>query len=216
MPIVSKRSMVGGTAAAYYASKNGIVMLRGNEARVITETVLSKTDFQKLRPNTMIGGMQDNYYYGFCEQVAFRFRTPETENVDDQNITYTHLSDRPQAVWTSPQGDLYLAVGREISQWNAGNRLRQALWRSSVVYSPRRIAYSTAAFVPEAGTKTLEGQLEVEFKGEKGSYTRKVYDEDPIRLPNWFNVLFVQMELRGTAEVTEAAMATTIPALIAA
>jgi hypothetical protein len=216
MPIVSKRSMVAGTAGAYYASKNGLVMLRGQESRVFTETALSKTDWQKLRPNTMIGGMQDNYYFGFAENVAIRFRTPEADNIDPENVTYSHLSDRPQAVWTSEEGNLYLAVGAEISQWNAGARLRPYLWRSGIAYSPRRVAYSAAAFVPPEGSSTLGGQLEVDFISEKGTYTRKVFDENPVRLPNWYNVLFTQMELRGTAEITEAAVATTIPALIAA
>lgn len=211
MPIVSKRSMVAGTAGAYFATKNGVVFLQGQTARVISEAVLSKTDFQKLRPNTMIGGVQDNYYFGFTEVAAIKLRTPEPENLDPENIMYTQLSDRPDGAWTSPEGNLFLLFGREIKQWNASNRLRQYLWRSTRVDSPRRIAYSSSKVERESG-----GTLEIEYISDKGNYTRRLDDSDPARLPNWFSVLDVQMEHRGTAEVTESSIATTIPALVAA
>lgn len=211
MPIQNPRSMAASTAAAYFATKNGLAMVRGNEAKLISQTNISKEQWQALRPNRMHGICHENFYHGYSDSNAVRFRLPEIENIDEQDVTYTELSDRPVGMWESPEGELYLSFENRVEQWNAGAIFIPYLWRSTAAFSSRRAAHTAGQVEREKA-----GDLVVDFISEKGTFTRQVDGVEVFRLPNWFNSLFIQVELRGTAEVNEITAGTTIPALMAA
>lgn len=203
LPIISTRSMVAGSGAAYYSSTDGLVALAGTQARVISEAVWSKEQWQKLHPNRMLGAIQDGYYFGFSDNYGFRLRTAETEHIDPAKDALTELSDRPQALWRSREGYLYLAIGGEIFQWDGGARYRPWTYRSTEYVFGRK--------TPIAGAYALferKGDLTVSLITELGTHTQKVLDSNIFRAPNWMQVAELAFELTGTAEIKEIAAGT--------
>lgn len=203
LPIISTRGMVAGTSAVYYPTTDGLVALSGTSARVISEAVWSKEQWQKIRPNRLIGAILNNYYFGFTDIYGFRLRTVDTEHIDPAKNALTEISDRPQSLWVSTEGYLYMAIGGQIKEWNTGNRQRPYTWRSTEYVFGRRSPVAAAyAFIER------KGQLNVKLITDKGSYSREIVNSDLFRVPNWMQVGELAFELTGTAEVKEIAAGT--------
>lgn len=144
LPITSARSMVAESGVCYYASTNGLVGIVGQTAKLVSQSHLSASDWQKLHPNLMIGAWRDGYYHGYTDVEGIRFRSPEPEFANLQDIAYTNLSERPSAVWRDDDGELYYAIGREIFQWNAGDRYKEYTWESTPMFHPRLTSLTVA------------------------------------------------------------------------
>jgi hypothetical protein len=200
MPIVSPRSMVAGSGVCFYASNDGLVALAGTQARVVSEQVWSRKQWQALRPNRIIGALLDNYYFGFSDIYGFRLRTSEVEHIDPAKNALTEISDRPQALWLSPQGYLYMAVGGDVLEWNTGDRLRKYRYQNTEFFFGRRS--NIAAAYAEIETP---GPLEMTLLTDRGDYTDNVLDSQVFRTPNWMRVEQLAFEVRGTAEIKELA-----------
>jgi transposase-like protein len=203
MPIVGGRSMAAGSGLAYYASEDGLVALAGAAARVVSEQLWSKEQWQKLHPNLMIGAIFDGFYFGFSDVYGFRLKTTEPEHFDKPETALTRLSDRPKAMWVSPDGFLYMAIGTAIERWNAGDRWRPYLWICTEMIWARRTSLSAAYAVIRQ-----PGALEITHVTDRGDYARTVVNDDLFRLPDWMSVATTKIKLRGTAEVTEFATGT--------
>ena len=200
MPLVSPRSMVSGSGVCFYASDDGLVALSGTQARVVSEQVWSRKQWQALHPNRIIGALHNNYYFGFSDVVGFRLRTSETEHIDPAKNALTELSDRPQALWLSPQGYLYMAVGGQILEWNTGDRFRRYRYRNTEFFFGRRT--NIAGAYAEIETP---GPLEMNLITDRGEYSDNVLNSQVFRTPNWMRIESLAFEVSGTAEIKELA-----------
>jgi len=203
MPITNVRSMAAGSGVAYYASDDGLIALSGTSARVSSEQLWSKKQWQKLHPNLMIGAILDGHYFGFSDVYGFRLKTVEPEHFDKPQTALTQLSDRPKALWTSPDGFLYMAFGNSIERWNDGNRWRPYLWISNDMLWARRTSLSAAYAMIR-----MPGPLEITHITDRGDYARVVVNDNLFRLPDWMSVASTKIKFVGTAEVTEFATGT--------
>ena len=65
---VSKRSLVSMGFGVMYASPDGLVLVGGPEgASMVTKNVLSREQWQALKPESILGACHDNKYYGFYD-----------------------------------------------------------------------------------------------------------------------------------------------------
>jgi hypothetical protein len=200
LPCVSKRSMVADSGMIYYASTEGLVSITGTAVRVISQTHLSARDWQALHPNLMIGAWRNGYYHGYSDNAGIRFRSLEGEFARPEDIIYTQLSERPQALWRADDGELYYAIGDEIYQWNAGDRFKDYHWRSTRIYFPRRTTLTTAMLE----WPKLSGRLEFTMYTDYGAVQQRGVDESSeIRLTGAANAAFVAFEFKGTREVAQ-------------
>lgn len=206
LPCLSKRSMVADTSAAYYASKDGLVVLGGSEAKIISQSRMTERDWQALRPNKMIGHIRNGYYHGYTDVEGIRFRTVDQEYATIQEIGYTNLSERPSAMWRGEAGELYYAEGREIFEWNAGDRFRDYTYRCADVTFPRRTALTVGA-VNRARTGRLTFSLITDY-GEV--FKRQVDHPEFFRIDGGQNARIAAVEIKGTAEVFEITAGTSL------
>jgi len=197
--------MCSGAGAAYFSSLDGLIALSGTQQRVITEELMSKDQWRSLHPNRMIGAVHDGHYLGFSDNAGFRMRTAEQEHTDQRTAMLTNLSDRPDAIWLSDHGSLYMAKGALVSQWNAGNVLRPYKWCSTEFTWARRTSL-TADYVQ---FDTL-GPVTVTIKTDKGQYSQQPLNNEIMRLPNWMSVTETQVCIEGTGEITEFAIGTSV------
>jgi hypothetical protein len=211
LPCLNRRSMAAGSGACYYASLDGLVALSGTQARVISEEILSKKQWQAWHPNRMIGVVYDGFYMGFSDVIGFRMRTAQPEHIDARTAMLTLLSDRPNALWLSDHGSLYMANENIVSQWNAGNTLRPYHWCSTEFQWARRTALGASYLLQDD-----VGPVQVTLVTEKGDYSFSPLDEDAHPLPTWLNVVETAVCFDGTGEVTEFSIGTTIKETIRA
>lgn len=206
LPCVSKRSMVADTNSAYYASTDGLVALAGGEAKIISQSRLSERDWQELRPNRMIGHVRKGYYHGYTDVAGIRFRTIDQEHATINEIGYTNLSERPFGLWRHPDGELYYSEGTKIFKWNAGDRLREYTWQASLTKFQRRTALTAAQLDRAKG-----GRAQFTLITDYGRiFTRQVDHSSYFRIKGKQNAAFASVEIKGTAEVFEYSLATSI------
>jgi len=206
LPCVSARSMAADTSAAYYSSKDGLVVLAAGQAKLISQARLTERDWQALRPNKMIGHVRKGYYHGYTDIEGVRIRTLDEEFATIQEIGYTNLSERPAALWTSLDGELYYAVGREVFHWNGGDRFRDYTWQCSDVTFPRRTSLNTARV-----NRANSGRLRFALITDSGRvFERQVDHGDFFRIKGGQNSHIAAVELKGTAEIFELTVGTSL------
>lgn len=205
LPCISKASMVAASGGAYYASDDGLVAIAGQNSRVVSESLFSKQDWQKLRPNKMKGALLDGFYFGITDVAGIRLKTNEAEHIDDAKASLTRLSDRPDVMWRSPEGFLYMAQGNVISQWDGAATLRTYTWRNVRQHMPRSTSLNAAG-----ASMGIPGNVTVDHISEKGTFTRNVWQTMDYRLPVWFSVREMQFEFRGTGEIKQAEVGTSV------
>jgi hypothetical protein len=149
----------------------------------------------------------DGHYFGFSDNAGFRLRTAEQEHSDARTAMLTYLSDRPSAIWGSDHGSLYIAAGGIVSQWDAGNRFRPYHWECTQFQWARRTSLcANYVLWGDSG----RGPVTITVKTDKGNYTLTPLSEDVTRLPNWMSVTETSVLFRGTGEVEEYSIGTSI------
>lgn len=208
LPITNARSMVAGSGVAYYASNDGLVAISGSSARVFSESVFSKEQWRALHPNLMLGALLDGYYMGFTDIAGIRLKTPETEHLDSPRDSLTRLSDRPRALWLSPEGYLYMAEGNLISQWNGGATDRPYRWRHIPKHQPRQTSLNAAGM-----DMRRPGNVQITHIGDTCQFVRNVWETMDYRLPGSFYVNSLQVEFFGTGEIEQWEIGTSVKEL---
>lgn len=209
LPCVSKRSMVAASGGAYYASDDGLVAISGQNSRVVSESLFSKVDWQRLHPNRMQGALLDGFYFGISDVAGIRLKTNEAEHIDDAKAALTRLSDRPDAMWRSPEGFLFMAQDGVISQWNGGASDRVYTWRSLRQHLPKSLSLNAGQV--DMG---IPGNVTVDHVSEKGTFTRNVWETMDYRLPVWFSVREVQLQFSGTGEIMQGGVGTSVKEMV--
>ncbi|WP_280568275.1 hypothetical protein [Chromohalobacter sp. 296-RDG] len=135
---IASRSLVDMGEYALYASPDGLIAAAGRDARVATREVLSREQWQAMKPGTIHAYRYDGRYLAFYEGGCFAF-TPgegiEFYDVQADAGYYDNLDDA-----------LYLIQGGAITGWGRGGSLTYR-WRSGVHEVPPGAAGFTCAKV---------------------------------------------------------------------
>jgi hypothetical protein len=98
-PCVSKRSMAGDESGALYASRNGLIMLGMNGDSIATSDILTRIEFADYTPDTMLGFVFENRYYGFyttgAKSGAFVYSRAEQTGMRTLEIGATAVAIEP-------------------------------------------------------------------------------------------------------------------------
>ena len=206
-PIIGIRSAVGHDGSAIYASADGLVMLTGTRARLITANLFTRDQWLAIHPNTMVGVVYDGFYFGATDNYAFRMRIPDEAYESNQRNLLTQLSIRATSFYRSMTDRLYFSDADGVWEWAAGRGYKPFLWRGPIetVDGRRPLA---AAEIASDGT--------VEFKlihRDRVQFERPVVGHRSFRLPTWATGQDIQVELSGTGEVDRVKLASTMGVL---
>jgi hypothetical protein len=98
-PCVSKRSMAGDETGAIYASANGLVSIGLGGDSLITESVLTRQEFNSYYPYSMTGAVFEGRYYGFYDtgsnKLGFVFSPREQSGMRTVNIGVSAATIEP-------------------------------------------------------------------------------------------------------------------------
>jgi len=191
----SARSIVSVDNGVLYASPDGICLADQNGVRVVTQQWLTREDWQKLNPSTMIAGAHDGVYYLFYGAGCYAMDFAATRLVS-LPLTCT-------AVFNDKVTDtLYIAAGGSIKALFSANSHRVGLYRTGIMQMQKQVAlawlqvdsdYSAPVTVRWYGDGVLR-------------YTATLTSITPVRLSpgRW---LEHEVEIETSARVTRLSMA---------
>ena len=192
---VSKRSVVSlGESGVAYASPDGLVVVGPGGARVITEGIMTRDEWQSYKPDSLIAFSHDGQYIGFYNTGAKTggfIIDPRGSGLVEVDI-YAHggyvdlLTD-----------SLYLLVDNQVVRWDAGSPIPYT-WISKRYTTPP-ISFPSAMLVADSYANS-----QVKFFADGNLiHTETVQSARPFRLPAGFRATEWEFEIAGTDNVHE-------------
>jgi hypothetical protein len=206
---VSKRSIVAVPGGVVYASPDGLVFIGADgSARLATEGLLARKDWQALNPESIHAYLWNNRYVGFYDtgivQGGFLFEPKE------QDAAFSFIDTYATAGYADLlQDELYLKITSEIHKWNAGASAMTGTWRSGVQSLGRDENMAVARVRAVTYPVTLKLYADGVLK-----HTQSVADQKPFRLPGDYRARQYEVEISGANEVYEAVVASSLDELV--
>ena len=205
---VSSRSIASLGNGGIYASPDGLVMIDvTGTANVITGQVFNREKWQALKPESIIGIVHEDRYYGFYDtgsvQGGFIFDPKSPLSL----LTFTNTT--ATALYTHLVSDsMYLCTSGAIREWNADTTFKTATWKSKKFYTDFEINFSLAKVYAESYPVTFKLYADGVLK-----HTETVASDDPFWLPGDYLAKAWEIELSGTSKIINAVIANEVTEL---
>jgi len=195
---VSKRSVVDMGESVLYSSPDGLVMATDNGMKLITESVLSRDQWQALNPETILGFQYEGHYIGFyndgSESKGFIFDPRGGKN------SYTKLDFYATAGFNDLENDeLYLVVGGAVVKFAQGSSLNYT-WRTKEFYTQRPVNPGVAKVNCDSYSPNPTMKL---FADGVLKHTQTVTSGAIFRLPSGYKANEFEIELSGSVPINE-------------
>lgn len=197
---VSKRSIVETGDGIMYASPDGLVYLGPGGARIATAGVLSQDQWQAYNPSTIHGYWHESRYHGFCtvSGVIKMFIFDPT----GQTATWCEADVSAYAAGKVIQDDsLYVYTATGVEDLFKGGSARTYRWVSKIA----SLAQPTNMSFGQVVSSSYPVTMKVTADGTQRTYT--VSSANPFRLHSGFLAREWFVEVTGTAEVSQVALA---------
>jgi hypothetical protein len=113
-------------AVIMYASPDGLTVIDGGVARVISQAFWTREQWQALSPSTMIGAFSEGRYFGFSDTTSIIF--PLNNNMGIEPLTTTQTAT---GIYADLRTDLlYLIQGSSLNSWGTGTNNLTLTWKS--------------------------------------------------------------------------------------
>jgi hypothetical protein len=201
----SARSVVTLAGMVIFAAPDGLCAVGPGVAQNLTQPLLSRDDWRALKPSSILGVAHDGRYYGFYDtgtvQGCFVFAP------SDELAPWQSLDLLATAAWSDPSTDsLFLVVGGEIVQFDAGADLLSYSWESRQYILPSKVNMACAKIeASDYDDITLEVLVDGSVK-----HVQSVVSADPFWLPDGYTANRYGLRLTGTSEIQSAALAETM------
>ena len=196
---VSKRSMVSMGDFAIYASPDGLVMAAGSTAKLATDALLTRSQWQAYSPSSMIGFYHEGRYVGFYGSGAIIFDPKEQSITEITGVQAT-------AGFNFIEGDdLYLVISGVVKKWNGSSTSLTYKWKSKKFITTHPVNMGVAQVDAEDYTSVT---LKI-YADDVLKHTQVVTSGDVFRLPSGFLAKAWEIEVTGTSRVTKVYMAET-------
>lgn len=215
LPIVSYRSAAVYHGGCVYGSRDGLVLLSGENARVVSLDFMTAEQWQLWQPETLRGAIVGGWYVGCTDTVAFRFKLPD--NVFDQvdNWHLTQLSLQADNFHATHSGSLFFVNRAGVWAWNDGDDYKTFEWTGKLNAAQSYAAWTAYKLVVDYapihavhyGYKRNKARLSPDrvTLGDK-----IVNDSRPKRLKVGYSELDFRVSLSGKGVVREYSIATSI------
>jgi len=199
----SARSVAAYGGGIVYASPDGLVLVDGGSARLLTETLYRREQWQALGPTTMRSAVHDGVYLAFTDSAGLLL------DLSGGRADALATTETAAGLYSDVETDtLYLIQGADLVSWGAGSTLT-ATWRSREYESPRPVGWAWARVQADSYPVTLNLYAEGALVA-----TVTLASEAPRRLPATRREKTWQVEVEATAVVDEVAIAQTLSELM--
>lgn len=155
---LSKRSLVDMGPYVLYAGPDGLVAAAGTDVRIITEGLISPSQWQEdYYPSTLKGflwkGRYVGYYYTGSEYKGFIFDPRGGE----ATLTSLSFSTEVQGGFTDPDdNELYIIVDDDIKKFQGGSTNETFTWKSKEFVPPKPTSMGFAKVDAESYPVTIK------------------------------------------------------------
>lgn len=202
---IAPLSAVGLGHGVAWASPDGLAYVGQGGARMLTDGLMTREDWQALNPSTIQGCVYERRYFGF-----FNDGSRKGFMVDPLNPQGIYFMDFGcDALYVDDQQDaLFVLDGVSIKKWDAGAALTTT-FKSKVFHLPK----PTQAF---AAAEVVASSYPATFKLYADGalvHTQTVANANPFRLPGGYHAQDVQIEVSTSGAIQAIAMAHSITEL---
>lgn len=194
---VSKRSIVSMPGGVAYAAADGIAYVDSSGARIITDEIMTREDWQALVPSSIAGYRLGDRYVGFYDtgsvQGGFIF--------DPSNpiASFTYIDTVATAGYNDPQREaLYLVVSGNIVRWDNGGSNQSYTWKSKRFVHERPVNPGVAQI--EASSFATSATFKLYADGTLMA-TKTVSSGEPFRLPDGYKAREFEIQIEGSVPV---------------
>lgn len=208
---VSKRSIQAVGDAVLYASPDGLVSASASGFSVVTRDYLRKEDWQNYYPDTIVGAVHDNRYFGFyftgTERKCFIFDPSDPKRglvdstVSARGTFYDPLSDK-----------LYVTDGSNVQEWDGGIDLEYT-WRSRELRAGWPVNLSAARVQADQYPVTF---TLIDADSDQIIARRTVVSREPFRLPagRLYNRFYIEVSAPSSTAIQRIACADVMAELL--
>jgi len=196
---VAPLSAVGVGHGVVWASPDGLCYVGQGGARVLTQGVMTRDDWQALNPASIKGVFYEGRYFGFyndgtAKAFIFDFADATALRFLDFGADAVYLDELQDA--------LFVLQGTSVKKFDAGTLL-SATFKSKLFKMPKPVqAFSCAQVTADSYPVTFKLYADGNLK-----HTQSVANVNPFRLPAGYYADTYQIELSGTGAIQLAAVA---------
>lgn len=195
---VSPLSAVGMGHGVAWASPDGLAYLGSGGPRMLTDGLMTREDWQALKPETIQGCMYEGRYFGFYNDGARKGFVLDPAN--PQGIYF--LDFGVDAVHVDALQDaLFVLDGVNIKKWDAGDALT-VTFKSKVFHQTKPVPGFACAEVVGSYPATFKLYADGVLK-----HTQTVTSANPFRLPGGYHGQDFQIEVSTTGAIQGVAVA---------
>lgn len=217
---VSERSAVTVGTGVIWASPDGLAMYGTGGPRLLTSGLMLREDWQKLRPQTIIGCQYEGAYLGIYSPTDGVLKA---FFIDPSNPTGIYFLDTgyPAVAFDKYQDTLYVLDGGSIKKWDADTTFMTATFKSKVfkMLNPVCMAvlevvsktYPVTVKVYSDKRDTVTGAITMELRD-----TRAVTSSDPVTIRGGYLSSEFQVEISTAGDVQAVNIAECIEDLMGA
>jgi len=138
---VSKHSICKIMNSVFYASPDGLIQIDGANAKIVTDQVFSKRNWNDFVPSGMVAESYDGKLFAFFEDKdGFQFKAG----------VVTTFSDTSPCLFRDEEDDiLYFVQDGAILEWQTHDDYRDATWQSKEFLFPRPVTFSDAQIISD-------------------------------------------------------------------
>jgi hypothetical protein len=195
---VSKRSVVDMGEYVIYASPDGLVRAADNGLSLITESILTRDQWQDLSPSSIVAFQYEGHYVAFysngTESKGFIFDPRGGKN------SYIKLDFHATAGFNDLENDeLYLVIGGAVYKFAQGSDL-SFTWRTKKFYVDRPINPGVAKVECESYSPAPTMKL---YANGVLKHTQTISSGDLFRLPSGYKEHEFEIELSGSVPINQ-------------
>lgn len=205
LPLVGggHRSMVAVPSGAVYTSHSGLVLMSGNQPPAfLSATLYDADEWRKMHPDTMRAAYHEGRLYAFFRKGGFCMSIPAGAGTAGEQEKHTELSMRPEEVFVSRLGRLYMREGDALYEWDRGDSLMPHRYESRELIVGIPFNFGALQVIMDPGTEKVEL-----FVDEDSALEEDLNTSDHFPLPLWATGQLFRWVLSGTARVKLISMA---------
>jgi hypothetical protein len=208
---IAKRSIVSMGHGVAWASDDGLCFFGTEGGKMLTGGIMTREDWQKLKPGTIIGCMHEGLYFGTYDDTGTGLRKGFFVNPASGSGMYFLGKGFPAMHYDELLDQLFVLDGTRVAQWDkAGVTALTALFTSGLTHMPRPVVGFACAEVVADGYPVT---LTITADGVE-RYTIDVVDPNPVRLPGGYYGQNWQVTVATAQPVVSVAMAHSITELM--
>lgn len=205
---LSPQSIVSAMNSVLYAAPDGLISISTSGAKVLTESVFTRREWNELNPTSMVCAVWDEKIFVFYTGASSTRGLPSYGGlIIDLNGGMAYTPYYATAAFTDPvTNSLFLAVNNKIVKWDAGSAAAFD-WKSRVLIHPMPSNFAWGQVLADTYPVT------VTVTADNSTMTYSATSDAPFRMQAGFKARYWTMELSGSGKVFNAYIASSMDEL---